>query len=437
DLRFQLRGTQEARSKIVIVYFDQEDWTTFPRPGLQLAQVREGVLGAHRQLLLAHANLERSARPHPCPEPEDHRGDVLLQSPAAQTGRDHEGRLRPARDLGGPTRQRGAARLPADGDELRLQHRVGGSAGGRGSRPAPVLRAAAPVPHMALKLSEAELGASNQEINSLVGETRLINFRGARGAFPAISAIHVLQGRIPPGFFKGKIVIIGSNSIPGHQYQTPLGRMGRADLIAQLTDNVISKRWIHRLSPAGGSLYLLVVLLLAVAILISYPQMVAFVFLLWLCLGVTAFSMWIFDTFNFWMPALSPLLLALVTYVIFTGYQLSMKENQTWRLEQERNLLSELDQLRNNFVSLISHDLKTPIAKIQAICDRLLAGSVSQDVRDGLNSLRKESVELHRYIQSILQISRLESNKVQLRKEAADLNELVEKRRGPGEAAGR
>ena len=47
-----------------------------------------------------------------------------------------------------------------------------------------------------------------------------------------------------------------------------------------------------------------------------------------------------------------------------------------------KSLLSELDQLRNNFVSLISHDLKTPIAKIQAICDRLLSGSISEDVKD-------------------------------------------------------
>ncbi len=83
--------------------------------------------------------------------------------------------------------------------------------------------------------------------------------------------------------------------------------------------------------------------------------------------------------------------------------------------------------MRNNFVSLISHDLKTPIAKIQAICDRLLSGPVVTEVRESLGNLRKESVELHRYIQSILQISRLESNKVQLRKEATDLNEIVER----------
>jgi signal transduction histidine kinase len=234
---------------------------------------------------------------------------------------------------------------------------------------------------------------------------------------------------VPPGFFKDKIVIIGSDSLQG--FQTPMGHMARADVMAQVVDNVINKRWITRLNPVLCSLYLLAILLLAVFVLTSYPQTVVAVFLLWLGLGTTALSIWVFDTFYFWIPAASVLVLGLVAYVIFIGYQLSVKENQTWRLEQEKQMLSAVDQLRNNFVSLISHDLKTPIAKIQAICDRLMAGggetAVSEDIREGLNAVRKESMELHRYIQSILQISRLESNKVQLHKEATDLNEVVEK----------
>ena len=285
----------------------------------------------------------------------------------------------------------------------------------------------APLPHMGVKLTESRKVEAMQDLQTMLGESRLINFRGKRGVFPTVQALDVLQDRIPPSFFKDKIVLIGTNSVDSHLFQTPLGIMNRADLIAQVVDNAIGRRWIQRLSPVACWFYLLLILILAVAVLINYPQAMAFVFLFWLGLGTTAFSIWIFDSHYFWIPALSPLLLALVAYVVFIGYQLSMKENQTWRLEQEKRLLSELDQLRNNFVSLISHDLKTPIAKIQAICDRLATGQVSEDVREGLGSLRKESVELHRYIQSILQVSRLESSQVQVRKEATDLNEVVEK----------
>jgi signal transduction histidine kinase len=280
---------------------------------------------------------------------------------------------------------------------------------------------------MALKLVEEAPGVSTQDLNSFLGETRLINFRGRRGLFPEIHALDVLLGRVPPSFFKDKIVLIGTNSIPGHQFQTPLGRMSRSQVLAQIVDNLIGKRWIERLSPLLSWFYLLIVLLLAVAILANYPQSVAFVFLLWLCMGTVSLSLWVFDSCYFWLPLFSPLVLSLIAYVVLIGYQLSIKENQTWRLEQEKRLLNELDQLRNNFVNLISHDLKTPIAKIQAICDRLLSGQIKDQVREGLGSLRKESVELHRYIQSILQVSKLESSQVQVHREATDLNEVVEK----------
>ncbi len=90
--------------------------------------------------------------------------------------------------------------------------------------------------------------------------------------------------------------------------------------------------------------YLLLILIVTVAILTSYPQAVAFVFMAWLGLGTTALSVWVFDTFNLWVPAASPLALQVVAYVIFISYQLSEKENQTWRLQQEKQLLSELDQ---------------------------------------------------------------------------------------------
>src|SRR5690606_10376599 len=113
-------------------------------------------------------------------------------------------------------------------------------------------------------------------------------------------------------------------------------------------------------------------------------------------------------------------------YVVFLGYQLTLKENEAWRLEQEKKFFSEIEQLKNNFVSLISHDLKTPIAKIQAICDRLLAQPASADVHEGLERLRQESSVLHRYIQSILKMSRVESRDFKLNKEAADINEMIE-----------
>src|SRR5262249_39829576 len=132
----------------------------------------------------------------------------------------------------------------------------------------------------------------------------------------SVSALDVLRNRIPPDFFKNKVVIIGSSTLPSHQFQTPAGRMSRAEILAHVADNALEHRWIRRTSPWACSLYLLGVLLLAVGIMVTYPQTMAFVFLAWLGLGTTAFSLWIFDSFYLWVPAVSPLLMLLVAYII-------------------------------------------------------------------------------------------------------------------------
>lgn len=426
DFRFRIRGPQESAKQIVLVFFDSDDWTALHGQSSNLIRsLKEFSVitdsffwRAKTWDLLLGKILSQNPKTigvtfffsDQLPRP-DESFHALFDPRVIWAGQlDNEGR--PALPLMASSYGYNVALVDLREDEDRVLRRFA----------SPL----APLPHMGLKLSESQIGSSIGELNSFLGETRLINFRGPTKIFSSVSALAVLQGHVPPNFFKDKIVLIGSHSVAAHQYQTPLGKMSRTDILAQIVDNVIGKRWISRSSMWFCTFYLLLIILLAVGILMTYPQAVASVFLLWLGLGVTALSIWVFDSLYLWVPAISPLLLALVTYVIFLGYQLSVKENQAWRLEQEKSLLSELDQLRNNFVSLISHDLKTPIAKIQAICDRLLSGSLSDDVKEGLQNLRKESVELHRYIQSILQISRLESSPVQVRKEATDLNELVE-----------
>lgn len=427
DMRFRMRGAQEASQDVVLIQLDQNDWNAIHGPTENyMRALKEFAVPSDSYFWKASTwdkLLEVVLTQNPRAvgvtffftqqlPPIDSRFQHIYDPRVLWAGQlDSEGR--PVMPLTANTYGYNVALIDLREDEDRVLRRFSAPVG--------------PLPHMSLKLLETAQKGDPQELNAFLGETRLLNYRGGKGVFRSISAVEVLRGHVPKDFFKNKIVIVGSSSLPSHQFQTPMGRMSRAEILAQVTDNAVANRWIERISPIGSAVYILLILLVAVSILTTYPQTVGFVFLFWLGLGSTAFSLWIFDSFYLWLPAISPLITLLIAYVILIGYQLALKENQTWRLEQEKQLLSELDQLRNNFVSLISHDLKTPIAKIQAICDRLMAGTVTEEVRDGLGSLRKESSELHRYIQSILQISKLESNSVQLRKEATDLNEVVEK----------
>ena len=275
------------------------------------------------------------------------------------------------------------------------------------------------VPHLAAKVS-------GLDSSLIAGESYMINYRGRSSVFEHVSFRDVIDGHLPDGFFKNKIVLIGSFDLDGQIVRTPLGEMSKAEVLAQLTDNLINKRWVQFPNFWILALYLFALLILALLVLNTYPQEVAFIILLWLILVITALSLWLFDSFYIWVPLLAPVAQLSITYILMLGYQLSEKENLTWRLEQEKRLLFETEQQKSHFLSLMSHDLKTPIAKIQAICDRVMSESKEDHLNSDLSSIKKESMELNRYIQTMLQVSRVESGTFKFKKEATDLNEVIE-----------
>ena len=120
-------------------------------------------------------------------------------------------------------------------------------------------------------------------------------------------------------------------------------------------------------------------------------------------------------------------MLLILIWVLYIGYHALRIEKAHAELQQEQRYLSDLEQLKNNFISLISHDLKTPIAKIQAVIDRLDAEkNIPDSMHEDFGNLKIYSEELNRYIQSILKVLRVESRDFQILKEVADLNEVIE-----------
>jgi len=271
--------------------------------------------------------------------------------------------------------------------------------------------------HMAEKM--ADLGVDSPF-------SRFINYQRAHRGFAEYSLQDVLQNQIPQNALRNKYVLIGAESLNSTLYLTPLGSSQKHQVIAQILDNVLEKRWISRGDDLVYIAALFLLMLLSVWLINTYPQSVAFV--LMLCLGalIAALSAWVFDSFYIWIPVVSPAMQLAVTWMIFIGYQANKIERKNWLLRQEQKYLKELEQLKNNFVSLISHDLKTPIAKIQAILDRLAVRPEAQVFSEDLKSLSHSSEELNRYIQSILKVLRVESRDFQLNKEVGDINDVIQ-----------
>jgi two-component system phosphate regulon sensor histidine kinase PhoR len=284
------------------------------------------------------------------------------------------------------------------------------------------------VPHFAQRLAQvAHLPGTNSG-NGLTATTPyLINYMGGHESYPTVTFLDVVKKRLPPGYFKNKIIIIGSSSGPIEQLQTPLGKMSRAEVLANITDNVVGDKWIGRFPKSIYLVLLLLVMFASLAIVSNYPQSAALVFFVCLVTLLAAISAWIFDAHYFWLPVLAPTLQVGFTYMAFLSYQLALNEQKAWRLQEEQRYLSEIEQLKSNFVSMMSHDLKTPIAKIQAIIDRLLTQTPEHENASDLKTLRRTSDDLHKYIQSILRVTKVEARDFKLNMEVSDINDEIDR----------
>jgi signal transduction histidine kinase len=90
--------------------------------------------------------------------------------------------------------------------------------------------------------------------------------------------------------------------------------------------------------------------------------------------------------------------------------------------------LRELDQAKNEFLSIASHELRTPLTALQGFSELLLAREVPPDrARRYLGHLHTESQRLGRIVADLLDLSRIESGRVlPLERQAVDLRAVIE-----------
>jgi two-component system phosphate regulon sensor histidine kinase PhoR len=90
--------------------------------------------------------------------------------------------------------------------------------------------------------------------------------------------------------------------------------------------------------------------------------------------------------------------------------------------------LRQLETMRKDFVANVSHELKTPLTSIKGFIETLLDGAVNQKetARKFLTIIYQETERLNNIIHDLLDLSKLESGKTELRKKPINLNQLLE-----------
>jgi len=90
--------------------------------------------------------------------------------------------------------------------------------------------------------------------------------------------------------------------------------------------------------------------------------------------------------------------------------------------------MKKLEQMRKDFVANVSHELRTPITSIKGFTETLLDGAKNEPeiLENFLNIIYKESERLQILVQDLLELSRIETNKLELNYSEVILNELME-----------
>lgn len=102
---------------------------------------------------------------------------------------------------------------------------------------------------------------------------------------------------------------------------------------------------------------------------------------------------------------------------------------QKAKIEQENQELRRLDRKKSDFISMLSHEFRTPLTVIQGYAERLKAGKVveTSQVQGQANIIFEESRRLARMVENLLDISRIQSGREKIARVETDLVEIIEK----------
>ncbi len=103
-------------------------------------------------------------------------------------------------------------------------------------------------------------------------------------------------------------------------------------------------------------------------------------------------------------------------------------DQQTKKLTHANEKLKELDKAKSDFISMASHQLRTPISVIRGYLSMILAGDlgkVNDNISPSLLRVLKNTDQLNNIVEDILNASRIEQSRLVINKASGDISELT------------
>ncbi len=121
----------------------------------------------------------------------------------------------------------------------------------------------------------------------------------------------------------------------------------------------------------------------------------------------------------------------------FTKEQIDIQQEQekTGHVIILKNItpFKELDVAKTNFIATISHELKTPLASSDfslRLLEDQRVGNLTTEQKELVQSLKDDNQRLLRILSELLDLSQVESGKMQLHLQPVNVNEIIEKALG-------
>jgi signal transduction histidine kinase len=252
-------------------------------------------------------------------------------------------------------------------------------------------------------------------------------YYGPQNSLPRVTPKNLVTATpLPPDTL---LVLLPTDPVPLFSFDTPAGRLSSFDVFLSVLGNFKENVSLTNANYLSQILLTLALVSLFMLFIYRFPIWLSGLVLAGAGLFYFVLALILFDQFRYVLPMSAPLIGLWLSYVLGMADQLERREKNQWALERETEFLRELDDLKNHFLSLVSHDLKTPIARIQSLLERLADLRHSGDAQQQDELVKKAlsaNSQLQRSIATLLLLNRIESRDFRIQKKPIDLVKLIE-----------
>ncbi|MEK7306106.1 MAG: ATP-binding protein [Nitrospirota bacterium] len=263
--------------------------------------------------------------------------------------------------------------------------------------------------------------------------SRYLNFYGPPRTITTIPYFQALQPDShravnQNGFdFKDKVVFIGVSEISQHEqrdsfytiYSDPNGLdLSGVEICATAFANLLEDIPVE---PFGLSFHVLTVLiwgLVVGVICLLFPPLTATLYILGLMILYLGIAYSQFKIVGIWFPLVIPMIFQAPFAILGAVYCRYIE------ISKEQKIV----QMKSEFVSQVSHDLRTPLTVIKGYIDNMqdgITGDLTKKQKEYLSRISNNADKLTRLINDLLDTSRIESGRVKLKIGNLSINDLI------------